>query len=91
MKKFYCQDCGSEVSLNSESCPSCNKIFGSVLCPKCEYSGASYKFENGCPKCGYLKNRDVLNKKVKTKMSTKIFTSLLLLLLSIIIFLIYIY
>lgn len=55
MRKFYCQECGAQVPLEVENCPFCYSHFGSVLCPKCSYSGPAQKFYNGCPKCGYLK------------------------------------
>ncbi len=87
MRKFFCQNCNKEIPLYAEECPSCGKKFGSVLCPKCNYKGKSVSFANGCPKCGYLKNR----KNTPEKVSLIRFVSLFLLLLTIISILIKIY
>ncbi len=93
MKKFYCQDCGKEVSLNAKKCPSCHKEFGSILCPKCYYSGNSLEFGDGCPECGYLKKKefDVDHGSIRrvSRLSLKLFVTLLLPLISIIFILIY--
>jgi len=51
--KFYCESCGSEVPQNARFCNTCGKFFTFVRCPKCQYSGESKQFTNGCPKCGY--------------------------------------
>ena len=53
-KEFYCEACGNSVSLKASKCPHCGKLFDSVKCPKCEFTGASELFSNGCPVCGYL-------------------------------------
>ena len=53
-KEFYCEACGNAVSLKASKCPHCGKLFDSVRCPKCEFTGASELFSNGCPVCGYL-------------------------------------
>lgn len=51
--RFFCDHCGAEVPRNARRCPSCNRIFSSVLCPKCGFSGAERLFAAGCPVCGY--------------------------------------
>ena len=53
-KEFFCEACGNAVSLKASKCPHCGKLFESVKCPKCEFTGASELFSNGCPVCGYL-------------------------------------
>lgn len=56
---FYCESCGSEVPQNAKFCNTCGKFFTFVRCPKCQFTGDSKKFTNGCPKCGYaLKKTD---------------------------------
>jgi hypothetical protein len=40
---------GSEV----KACPYCGRIFASIRCPSCGYSGHDKMFQNGCPMCGY--------------------------------------
>lgn len=96
MKKFYCQGCGEEVPLNSNSCPNCYKEFGAVLCPKCNYRGSSKDFFNGCPKCGYLKAEVIKNpdnrvEKKTFNLSFKMFIILLTGLLAVILYLIYLF
>ncbi len=66
MGEFYCQFCGAKVGLNSNSCNNCHREFESVLCPKCLYSGSDNQFKDGCPNCGYLKSRPVINKKINS-------------------------
>lgn len=88
MKKFYCQECGKEVPLEANKCPYCHKEFGSVLCPKCNYSSSSRNFVNGCPKCGYLSNPKI---KSKNNLTLKIFISLFITLIVSIILLISIF
>lgn len=92
MKKFYCQNCGEEVPIDADHCQKCGKEFASILCPECGYSGASNKFENGCPKCGYLSNNPghtVRKKLVKRKpLTLRIFLTLFCLLFITIILLI---
>lgn len=75
MKRFYCQECGKEVPLEAKICPHCKKEFGSILCPKCNFSGSSIDFYNGCPKCGYL---SITKHEVKKNLSLKIFIILFL-------------
>lgn len=97
MKKFYCQGCGSEVPLKAKKCPNCDKEFGSVLCPKCNYTGSSDEFHNGCPQCGYLKKKTKENISYDTSvkksfhLSLKLFTLLFAALVGIIIYLLCIF
>ncbi|MDR0486871.1 MAG: zinc-ribbon domain-containing protein, partial [Treponema sp.] len=51
--RFFCDNCGCEVEDNAKACPRCGRIFTSVRCPSCGYSGEEKLFANGCPKCGY--------------------------------------
>lgn len=53
MSIYCCGVCGSEVTLNSNSCPSCSAIFGKIRCSKCNYVGAAQHFSDACPSCGY--------------------------------------
>ncbi|MBN1523586.1 MAG: zinc ribbon domain-containing protein [Spirochaetales bacterium] len=72
--KFFCESCKYEVPLESESCPSCGKVFYSVLCPRCGREGYPHEFKSGCPKCGYMREtlmrakrrRNLVVKKKKT-------------------------
>lgn len=92
MRKFYCQDCGAEVPLEVDDCPKCNKRFGSVLCPKCNYTASAVKFVNGCPKCGYLAEPDKANKKKKQfNLSLKLFLIMFLILIITLFFMLYIF
>ncbi|HON89096.1 MAG TPA: zinc-ribbon domain-containing protein [Spirochaetales bacterium] len=50
--KYYCQNCGKEVAAAAKRCPSCGRIFTSVLCPRCGFSGPEEIFVEGCPLCG---------------------------------------
>ena len=36
--KFFCENCGSEVSENAKVCKTCGKFFISVRCPNCGYA-----------------------------------------------------
>ncbi|OQY40351.1 MAG: hypothetical protein B6229_01995 [Spirochaetaceae bacterium 4572_7] len=94
MRRFFCQYCGAEVPLNADICPSCKKEFGEVLCPKCNYTGSSIKFFNGCPKCGYLKNKakpTLLKKKKERPLSVKKFIVFFILLITILIIFLYLF
>jgi len=51
--KYFCENCGAEVSSNARFCPKCGKFFSSVRCPKCGFTGDVKTFINGCPQCGY--------------------------------------
>ncbi|MCL2765550.1 MAG: zinc-ribbon domain-containing protein [Treponema sp.] len=50
---FFCDNCGYEVGDNVKACPYCARLFVSVRCPACTYSGPDRMFQNGCPMCGY--------------------------------------
>jgi len=51
--RFYCDNCGNEVSSEVPRCPHCGRMFTSVRCPHCGYSGPDRMFQGGCPMCGY--------------------------------------
>jgi ssDNA-binding Zn-finger/Zn-ribbon topoisomerase 1 len=51
--KFFCDSCGAQVDREAPSCPGCGRFFSSVRCPKCDHTGPSSIFKNGCPRCGY--------------------------------------
>ncbi|GBU29268.1 hypothetical protein R84B8_02832 [Treponema sp. R8-4-B8] len=51
--RFFCDYCGNEVGSEVKKCPYCGRIFASVRCPSCGYSGQDRMFQNGCPMCGY--------------------------------------
>jgi len=51
--RFFCEQCGAEVPRNANRCSSCGRLFSSVLCPSCGFSGAERLFADGCPSCGY--------------------------------------
>ncbi len=51
--RFFCEYCGAEVQRNAKNCPSCGRRFGSVRCPKCEFTADESLFAQGCPNCGY--------------------------------------
>jgi uncharacterized membrane protein YvbJ len=51
--QFFCDNCGYEVGHNEKACPHCGRLFISVRCPICDYSGEEKRFANGCPLCGY--------------------------------------
>ena len=51
--RFFCEHCGAEVLRSARRCVSCGRMFSSVLCPKCGFSGAEGLFSAGCPVCGY--------------------------------------
>ena len=53
-KAFYCEACGKPVALKASKCPHCGRLFDSVKCPKCAFSGKPELFTDGCPSCGYL-------------------------------------
>jgi predicted RNA-binding Zn-ribbon protein involved in translation (DUF1610 family) len=50
---FFCENCGAEVAGGAKSCPKCGRLFASVLCPACGFSGEEALFSGGCPVCGY--------------------------------------
>jgi len=51
--RFFCDNCGYEVGAETKSCPYCGRLFASIRCPSCDYSGPDRMFQNGCPMCGY--------------------------------------
>jgi len=51
--RFFCDNCGYEVSSDVKACPYCGRFFSSIRCPACDYSGPDKMFQNGCPMCGY--------------------------------------
>jgi len=51
--RFFCDNCGYEVGDEVKNCPYCGRIFASIRCPACGYSGSDRMFKNGCPMCGY--------------------------------------
>ncbi|MDR1429829.1 MAG: zinc-ribbon domain-containing protein [Spirochaetaceae bacterium] len=51
--RFFCENCGAEVGRNAKQCPKCGKLFASILCPSCGFSGEEFLFDQGCPVCGY--------------------------------------
>jgi predicted RNA-binding Zn-ribbon protein involved in translation (DUF1610 family) len=51
--RFFCENCGAEVGRNAKQCPKCGKLFSSILCPSCGFSGEEFLFDKGCPLCGY--------------------------------------
>lgn len=50
---FYCEGCGTKVDKWAIECPSCNRIFDSIKCPRCNFTGTARQFTNGCPVCGF--------------------------------------
>ena len=51
--RFFCEDCGAEVSRDAIKCSKCGKFFASVRCPACDFTGEEALFKGGCPVCGY--------------------------------------
>ena len=51
--RFFCDNCGYEVSSDVKLCPYCGRYFASIRCPACDYSGPDEMFGGGCPMCGY--------------------------------------
>jgi uncharacterized membrane protein YvbJ len=58
--RFFCENCGAEVSAGAASCPHCHRVFSSVRCPKCGFMGEAADFRSGCPTCGYLQATEQL-------------------------------
>lgn len=54
MRRFFCENCGAEVSERDELCNACGAIFVAIKCPRCGYRGKQHRFARGCPQCGYL-------------------------------------
>jgi predicted RNA-binding Zn-ribbon protein involved in translation (DUF1610 family) len=55
--RFFCDNCGAEVSFHAKQCPRCDRFFQSVRCPSCGFTGEEALFTQGrtpgCPVCGY--------------------------------------
>jgi predicted RNA-binding Zn-ribbon protein involved in translation (DUF1610 family) len=51
--RFYCENCGAEVNRGAGRCPSCGRLFSSIRCPGCGFTGDEALFKKGCPVCGY--------------------------------------
>ncbi|MDR0402737.1 MAG: hypothetical protein LBH35_04010 [Treponema sp.] len=51
--RFFCENCGAEVNRDTGRCPSCGRVFASVRCPACGFTGGESLFREGCPVCGY--------------------------------------
>jgi predicted RNA-binding Zn-ribbon protein involved in translation (DUF1610 family) len=51
--RFFCENCGAEVDRDTGRCPSCGRVFSSVRCPQCGFTGEETLFKKGCPVCGY--------------------------------------
>jgi predicted RNA-binding Zn-ribbon protein involved in translation (DUF1610 family) len=51
--RFFCDNCGTEVGRNVNTCPKCGRFFASVRCPKCGFAADESAFRKGCPVCGY--------------------------------------
>lgn len=58
MTRFYCENCGKEVEESHDICPHCGAFFTAIKCPKCGFRGKLHQFDHGCPRCGYLSERD---------------------------------
>ncbi len=58
--KFFCENCGNEVREDAKICTHCGKFFTNVRCPRCGFQGSSRQFKNGCPECGYSKDKNIL-------------------------------
>jgi uncharacterized membrane protein YvbJ len=70
--RYFCDNCNTEVFSTDRACPNCGRLFVSVRCPNCGYSGEDKRFENGCPLCGYSdpnagKEKKTVIKKPKKK------------------------
>ncbi len=57
MRRFFCENCGEEVSEKEDVCHHCGAFFVAIKCPRCRYRGKKHEFFRGCPKCGYLAER----------------------------------
>lgn len=74
---YFCEACGTKVDKLATSCPTCGKLFDSIKCPMCAYTGKAHEFPNGCPKCGFMndeqkaayKQRIAKNEKIKNTIS----------------------
>jgi uncharacterized membrane protein YvbJ len=55
---FYCDNCGAVVGKDDTVCPQCGRVFSTVRCPRCGYSGEADEFLSGCPVCGYAAHEE---------------------------------
>ncbi|MDR2792745.1 MAG: zinc ribbon domain-containing protein [Treponema sp.] len=55
--RFFCDKCGFEVPQDAKICPDCGRSFLSVKCPACGFIGQAALFGDGCPMCGYSKDK----------------------------------
>jgi uncharacterized membrane protein YvbJ len=69
--RFFCDNCGQEVTDSEKTCPYCGRYFASVRCPACGFSGEDKLFVNGCPSCGYSASPSIAPKKPKPKRPRK--------------------
>jgi uncharacterized membrane protein YvbJ len=73
---FICEKCGRVVPHDTQRCMFCGKIFTGVRCPRCDFTGESSLFKNGCPVCGYTgRMREAGKKKSSHKKKTKRYIS----------------
>ena len=69
--RFFCDNCGNEVSQDAQECSQCGRSFLSVRCPSCGLTGEPKVFDNGCPKCGYTVNAEPKSKEQKAPKKSK--------------------
>lgn len=69
--KFFCENCGAEVSRNAKVCRHCGRFFSSVRCPQCGKTGTPEEFSKGCPACGYTVESSAKNEKRLLKKEKK--------------------
>jgi hypothetical protein len=51
--RYFCENCGKEVSPGASTCPWCGRVFTAVRCPECGFEGKTSDFRTGCPSCGF--------------------------------------
>lgn len=68
---FYCDSCGKAVNMNDDLCSNCGASFKGIRCPSCGFNGDSDKFANGCPRCGYQKQIEIISLDPENKKSLK--------------------
>jgi len=51
--RYFCENCGKEVSPGASTCPWCGRAFTAVRCPECGFEGKAADFRTGCPVCGF--------------------------------------